>query len=365
MVTSSDFVIKELGGDQRTFILRGRAMPYKPFELDGEQDIEFTKLPGVPVRTATVLGPLEQPTTISGMWKTRFLGAGNLKPPFEVSGLGVFSARDAVKAMDSLRLLGGELEVTWLDTLRRGFLKRFRQKWETSEDVGFELTFEWTSRGERVAPAVFQDTNSGAAFADVKGLFDFLDQIKVPDFPLADEILNALQTFSNGISNLVLDLEDAVQSLTDKVLSPVRAIQGIRATLQSLESECGLMLEFLAAQPETAFSARDPAEQGYSERQSAALYREELRAWAAELRRVSVEQRTSLAEQVETELLATYVAREGDDLRNVSSQFYGTPFEWRRLATFNDLSDMRLESGQLVLVPPLVVSQAGQQAPGV
>ncbi len=369
MTVSSPFVIKELTGDKREIRMTERGGPYRPFQLSGMQRVELEALPGVPERTATVLGPTEQPTTITGYWKSMFLGVDNRgrtsSPPFLVDNRQISTAREAVKLIDSVRLLGQLLEVTWLDTLRRGFITRFDQTWHNSEDVEWSLTFEWISRGEPTAPAVFiTDTSMGDSFANVDSLFGFLDKIQLPALPLADEILSGLQELTNGIGNLVLDMEDSLQNFTDKILSPVRAIRGLVATLQSLEDETGLMMEFLVSQPASAFSSTDPSEQGYSEKQSLALYREELRAWAAELQRTAVESRTNLVAQISTTLLATYTARQGEDLRDVAQQFYGTPFEWRRLLIFNDFQSSLLEAGQLVLVPPLSVEQAAQQAPG-
>lgn len=361
MVAFSPFVLRELTGQQRTVRLTGRSMPYRPFQLSGEQTLELTQLPGSPERTATVLGPVEQATTAHGSWKTLFLGGGE----FSLDNRPVTTAREAVKTLDSIRLLGQLVEVTWLDALRRGFVKRFDQNWFTSEDVEWSITFEWVSRGEQTAPAVFvTDESMGDAFASSSSLFGFLDSIEAPSLPLLDDVLNSLQAFTNGIGNLVLDLEDAVVNFTDKVTSPVRAIRGLVATLQSIESETELMTEFLMSRPASALGTRPASEQGYSEKQSLERYREELRAWAQALRRSSVESRTNLLGQIQTTLLATYVARAGQDLRDVALQFYGTPFEWRRLQVFNDLDAIQLEAGQLVLVPPLSVEQAAPEAPG-
>jgi hypothetical protein len=360
-VTASTIVIRELTGDKRTVTLQGRGGPYRPLDIEGEQEMELTKLPGTVEKTATILGPVELPTTINGSWKTMFLGKGEVT----LNNAPVTTAREVVKLFDSIRLLGQLVEFTWLDTLRRGFIKKFRATWLTSEDVEWSITFEWISRGERTAPAVFvSDTSMGDAFADVGGVFGFLDSIQVPDFQLQIPLVDELQAIVNKIGNLVLDAENAVLNFTDKINTPVRSIRGLISTLQSLEDEAGLMIEFLMAQPPAAFSTTPVASQGYSEKQSAALYREELRAWAAELRRTSVESRTNLMAQISTTLLATYTARAGEDLRDVASQFYGSPFEWRRLMIFNDLYTVELEAGQIVLVPPLSVEQAAQEAPG-
>jgi hypothetical protein len=361
MAIVSPLVIRELTGDKRTVRLQGRGLPFRPLNIEGEQDMEITKLPGTVERTATILGPIELPTTINGRWCTLYLGGGEVT----VDNRPLTTTREVVKLIDSIRLLGQQVEFTWLDTLRRGFIKKFSVTWQTSEDAEWSITFEWISRGEATAPAVFvTDTSMGDAFADVSAAFGFLDKISVPDFQLDIPLVDKLQASVNKINDLILDAEDALLNFTDKINTPVRAIRGLASTLQSLEDEAGLMIEFLMAQPPSAFSSKPASEQGYSEKQSAALYREELRAWAAELRRTSVESRTNLMSQISTTLLATYVARAGEDLRDVAAQFYGTPFEWRRLMIFNDLYTVELEAGQVVLVPPIAVEQAAQQAPG-
>jgi hypothetical protein len=361
MATFSVLVIKELTGDKRTLRFQARGLPYRPLDIEGEQEMELTHLPGTVERTATILGPVEKPTTINGTWKTMFLGNGEIT----VDNRPLTTAREVVKTIDSIRLLGQLVEFTWLDTLRRGFIKSFRQTWLTSEDVEYAITFEWISRGEATAPAVFvSDVGMGDAFSNVSSAFGFLDQIQVPDFQLEIPFVDELQGFVNKINDLILDAQDLVLNFTDKINTAVRSIRGLISTLQSLEDEAGLMIEFLIAQPASALSSTPVNEQGYSEKQSAALYKEELRAWAAELRRTSVEQRSVLMGQVSTNLLATYVARAGEDLRDVSSQFYGTPFEWRRLMIFNDLYTVELEAGQLVLVPPIAVEQGAPNAPG-
>lgn len=58
-------------------------------------------------------------------------------------------------------------------------------------------------------------------------------------------------------------------------------------------------------------------------------------------------------------LLGMYVASEGQDLRDVSMEFYGNnPEAWRTLRTFNDLDSSELESGQVILVPKIQASGA-------
>lgn len=51
------------------------------------------------------------------------------------------------------------------------------------------------------------------------------------------------------------------------------------------------------------------------------------------------------------DLIAIYVGRQDDDLREVARIYYGDQRYWRDLATFNDLSDSKLTKGQQVFVP--------------
>lgn len=51
--------------------------------------------------------------------------------------------------------------------------------------------------------------------------------------------------------------------------------------------------------------------------------------------------------------LGTYRAREGDDLRDVSQMYYGTPTQWRSLMLYNELTTTELYAGQYVAIPRL------------
>ena len=63
--------------------------------------------------------------------------------------------------------------------------------------------------------------------------------------------------------------------------------------------------------------------------------------------------RSLMADQLQTEVLKTFSAPANMDLRDVSSQFYGTPNEWRFLMTYNDLTNSKLVIGQTIVIPQL------------
>jgi hypothetical protein len=51
--------------------------------------------------------------------------------------------------------------------------------------------------------------------------------------------------------------------------------------------------------------------------------------------------------------MGTYRAREGEDLRDVSTLYYGTPNQWRSLMVYNGLTTTELYAGQYVTIPRL------------
>src|ERR1700690_3424684 len=124
--TSSSFSIQELTGpDLRLVVLQGRGLPYRPFKLSTNQRVELEWLPGSPEATSTVLSSKEDPATLNGYWKDKFIGvsgqddsAGQGPPPILSQGVGIPPVIDASRLFDSLCRYGQLLEVTWLSTKR-------------------------------------------------------------------------------------------------------------------------------------------------------------------------------------------------------------------------------------------------------
>lgn len=51
--------------------------------------------------------------------------------------------------------------------------------------------------------------------------------------------------------------------------------------------------------------------------------------------------------------IRSYSARDGDDLRDVSTLFYDNQEEWKRLLIYNNLANSKLSGGQIILIPPI------------
>jgi hypothetical protein len=394
---ASAFEIRELSGDKRVVTLVGRALPFRPFSLRTSQRVEITDYPGNPESTSTVLGAKEKPTTVSGRWSDKFfdvLGvttaedlaveqsqqtiysmsldgaertertpaanrrvarAENGQAPFSLNNQPVPTVELACKIMDSICREGQLIEVTWFVEKRVGHLADFEKRWFNTHDAEWTMDFTWISRGETPGAVVFiSDTSTSGAFSTIQNHMAKLDSIGTGDLSLDGRFIDRITGFINGISTLVTDMEDQVAQLADQVMSPVRAVRGLVSTLTSLGDELDLMFDYLQSTVAGELAGGAAAEtQTYSEKLSYEMWRRELEAWDREFARLAAEQKRALQEQLDSELMGTYTARMGQDLRDVSKQFYNTPHEWRRIMLFNNLTSAELSVGQLVKVPKI------------
>jgi len=380
MADASPFTITELSGSKRSIELVGRALPYRPFTLGSAQRVTLRWNAGSPVATSTILGAMEKPSNVRGMWKDKYLNAGpGVEPPFSLQNTPVLSASEAVKILDSICQEGSQLRVSWLTVVRIGFLEEFEVSWENSNDVAWSMSFVWVSRGQAPGPVAFAtQTTMGDSVSRARSAFDLLDQIRLPDnFGLFTEFTQTLVGLVNGLQNLIFNLEDGLANLVRKVTNPIQAVRGLVAILKSVGTEAKLVRDFLYSQVPSAMigtTTTSPPQEDVdadpggtispAQRMEAARYQREMVAWANELRRLSNELASQMDVQVNGDLLATYLAQDLDDLREVSLKYYGTPYEWRRLMVFNNLASAELIAGQIVLIPQLNAGQGSQLGGG-
>lgn len=369
------FIIRELTGDKREVQLTGRALPYRPYPLKVRQRVEVEYLPGAGEGTATVLGPVDEPSTLNGAWKEKYLGAlaaaaTGQAPAMILDGGAVLGVRDAKDLFDSLCRMGQLLEVSWFDEVRHGFLEIFGRSWTTAKDLTWEMTFKWISRGEDIGPAVFTTiTGLGDLAAEVRRRLSELAQIEVPEgFGIDFGFLDSLRDLQQGIAGAVQSVTDAVQQLTRKATTVSRVTRGIVATLFDIEEQCLALGGFVENQfgqeaedwkrligdkGETGgIISGTPVElQTETQKLQARFFQLEVKQWAQDLRAYVIDQRTQLQQQLGKEVLQSYKVKAGQDLRDISQLAYGSAFEWRTLLLFNELPGIDVEPGTVVLVP--------------
>jgi len=365
------FVIKELSGEGRRLQLVGRALPYRPFNLRTSQRVELSWYPGNPQATATVLGAKEEPTTIEGYWKDKFIGSevtvsdvsgGTVQErqlyPITLNDVPVDSVRQAVTILDDIVRQGQLLEVTWDEQTRHGHLTEFDKRWDNSHDLAWSMTFQWISRGEPTVPAVFTTVTS---LSDSVGTLDRLNadlqeeaKAQSTSIPTSINYQNELGRILSAINTAVGVAKSAVRNVTLRAGLPFDAARRICSICTELIGLVGDLEEFLLGVPAGGFNTLIPLEaQTFQERLSAAANTRTLINLARRLQLAAIDRRSVYLKEIEKDLLAIYQAREGDDLRDVSSLYYNTPFEWRQILLFNDLDSPLLRAGQIVLIPRL------------
>lgn len=372
-MTAGPFTIRELSGDLRVITLVSRALPYRPYTLKTDQRVELTWLPGSPEATSTILGAKESPTQITGMWKTKYLDTSltantGESPPFRLNSEGVFTAIEAVDITDSFVRLGQLLEVTWLTQTRLGHLRSFEKRWLNRNDVEWTMDFEWISRGEIPGPAVFITTQTSSdAVGEARAAFNVIDEIPFPtNFGLTTPFVTTVTEFTRNLQDAIFDLESSIVSSTNRFLTPAQTTRGLISTFRSIEDEADLMVGFLNSQVAGNMNTNTEVEdnQSFAEVLEAERFRRALIVWVLQLKRRATENRDQLTDQIAGELAGTFKATEGQDLRDVSRLFYKTPFEWRRIMTFNNLRTAELQAGQTVLVPKFNPQEANQLVQG-
>jgi hypothetical protein len=360
--TGAVFTIAETTGANRTVVLSARALPYRPYTLEGTQRLEVTWYPGSPEGTGTVLGAGEEPTTINGMWKDLFLSAGangggtNLAP-IVVNGTQVSTAKNACKLFDDIRRQGQELEVTWDELTRRGYLKSFRQEWHTLHDVAWTMTFDWISQGEPTTPVALDGGSTSDATAQLDAQTNALNAAAVPPFAVPSGFTDALTTALQLVSNAVDNAANATGVQNTGATAPGDAARRVFASCNDVVNGAQAVVATYDTQPaRTLVTGGDPAaaplaQLPFGQIVAAEAYSRAAQSAARTLQRTAAIQRAALARTLQSTLIGVWQASDGDDLRDVAAVFYGSRLQWRQLLLFNELGGTALTRGQLVLVP--------------
>lgn len=402
--SAGSFQIEELSGQGRVLILRERALPYKPLKLTGKMRIDTTSYAGNPIATQQAMGSEEGKTSINGMWKDRFVAAANAtagREPATLDGDPIESIFDLVTVVDSFRKSGQQVRVTWGQVIRVGMIEEFEHTWDRVMDVAWSITFVWASQGEetpanpsatvrvedaaaRLRDAV-QDIANSAGPLGIKNLpvltppnpFQAVSQALSDVYNTVADQIAVAQDFGKDVAGTVQQLYAAVDAFADLAAQAGQLIQQPFDIFQRAAALAGYIIQQAAAieasvdaRPSIYFfnvtipqlpsgfaaSTLTGATPVVALKAGQMLLAETLartmrkRATAARLQ--AAETRAQLLDRSQpSEILAVFVARDGQDLRLVATQYYGSQDSWRDLALYNDVSTSKLVSGQVVYVP--------------
>lgn len=378
MSDPSDLLISELTGPQNTLVLKGRALPYRGLKFRGKMRNQVTYYPGNPVGTAQMFGPDEGSTPLRGMWKDRFLSEIDenglaLIPPVPQQGIvelngGVLNGvASIVEAVDGFRRRGLLLQLQWNLQIRRGFLEEFEHDWENSNDVRWEMQFRWISQGEDGTALVFTVDVPPTDIADqILSALQALQAVVLAPFAVINQVKGAVDTAVQGISDaqqiiaetaqqITQTVANATTSITGGILTPLDAAKKTLSALSNVQSNAVAIETAITSVPARALRQSADIKQVTQEQAlQAAEYGRVVKqqARAAKNLAARLSQQTA-ASSVAQPILASFKARAGTDLRQISNQYYGTPEQWRNVATFNGLQNSKLLIGQLLFIPQL------------
>lgn len=373
------FVIAETTGLRRTIVLRGRSLPRQPITFGGEMSVVIDYFAGNPVAYAQVIGPKYLPTEVTGEWNDIFLfeetsapyllgfppiGAAGKPPPlgantiiagtsFTSGGAAsgsqqAFLARTVRDAMELIRRSGATLRVEWGSIVRYGFLTKAVFPHKREQDIGYELEFQWIGDTDAQPVAVPKQV---AALGFLKGLTailqKLLDLLLTADYLVA-QFFQSLTAPIAKIINLLSALTQTLTKMLSQTLNPFDIVASIKAAAIGLKLAV-LDLIALFDRGGAALRGRDNA----TAQSFLAMAEMEARRILLELAFLCAEREKELDAFFTKRVQATHVAQAGQNLRDISTLYYGRPENWPDIADFNGLSGSLTTPGRLLRIPKL------------
>jgi hypothetical protein len=358
------FVIAETNGMKRTIVLRGRSLPRQPITFGGEQSVVIDYFAGNPVAYAQVIGPKYLPTEVTGEWNDIFLfedgnapyllgfppvGAAGKPPPLGANSIvagtsftsggatagsqQAYLARTVRDAMELIRRSGALLRVEWGSIVRYGFLTKAIFPHKREQDIGYELELQANVLGFLKALNAL--------------LSKLLNALLTADY-LAAQFFQSFTAPIAGLLNLITALVQTLQKMLSQTLNPFDIVASIRAAAIGLKLACRDLLD-LFDRNGSALRGRDSA----TAQAFLAAAENEARLLLLELAFLAAEREQELEAFFTKQVQATHVTQANQNLRSISTLYYGRPENWTDIADFNGLSGSLVSPGRLLRIPKL------------
>lgn len=349
LVEGAPLLIRERTGRKRAVTLRDRALPLRssaPSWTDRQRS-EATYYPGNPIATRQLFGAsLEAQTTFSGVWRDRYLVLDD-QPVVEVEGFPVPRTAEAlVRIFRDLLRSGAALEVTWSFFRRIGVLAEFSAKPERTEDIGWELVFEWDQDGEaeaqrkRYAPELNADriAEQVTALSDEAAL-DPIDTLTSYEAKLFAGV--------NAIEGRVTALLEDARVVAGVLRVPAQVVQSVRASATSIAMLSAQLIEESVGSAYVTAQVVD--ELGPVLR--AETWRREMAYLAAQLRESALDAAMALEAQREPDPVRIVTVDQSGSLRVVAQKEYGNADAWQTIADANGFEGAQVAPGTEVFIP--------------
>lgn len=366
----TEFVVEVLEGRGKgtVAILTGREKPHRgTLSYEVQQQTVLTWYPGNPEASQQILGPREGPTTISGVWSDRYLGAGR-------------SAELAAFFRDLCRE-GAAVRVVWTTNVRTGVVRRAKTTPGVptggAGDLAWEVEFEWRSSADtRRAPSAeeaagdFRDDVSASA-EELESFYSTLDEalsrlLGSDADRFSDEAYRAASGAAvrspfagtrielDLLKRSVVELEELGRAIGEDGPPAVSQVERVLAAAANVAALAGSIGDVFA----DLFHADVSGDDSLPGVVSVALARAD--AFDAESEAIvrAVELGWRADELARPDAIAVVPAVSGSDLRRIAIAHYGDADLWTEIAAANGLEDSVVPDDVFEIVVPRVGGRA-------
>lgn len=396
-MATSVLEIEELTGKRRRLLLRGASLPFRGATWGGTHLVSTQWNPGNEEATQQVLGPQELPSDWEGEWNTtRLISTPALFTNESGNANDVATAGTLHEIMESLRFDGQLLRVVWTGSInsdgtpqrekritRIGRLTEFVGRFDTNDDLRWNATFTWISRGKRQPKTieVRGDNLLIAARAAIVKQTELVQEIELARLRAANERKNAASTFSLGQLEAFVDgpLEtlDSFARFATSVTSRLRTIgellikvrdtpaaivgrladvasNTVAVTNQFLDEASRLGPEQTSTRNKVSNMTRNAAyiSRGQTSAQQVAAINADL-GRRARARRSGLASGTSRSNVVEKEdLVEVHIPRQGETMMSIALKYYGDADLAAPLAKSNGLPSFTVTPPRIPIIIP-------------
>lgn len=410
---SSTMTIVELtaptGAQPRTVTLQGPSLPFMGAKWGFENALVTTWYPGNGDEASQQnLGPKEMPSTWTGEWNRTLMGKTPTQVTDDQGGSQVIVAPFVLyQFLEDILRAGQRIRVTWSvasedsdsrgKIIREGRCRSFQITATRIQDLEWEATFEWQSRGQRVqrvADAVLGNLSAQAAqlqlslanMASVASAQAFISENAAIPGSASNITLGQLENFANAPTTLVRNLGISFE----KVQTQLEQVADIAATLESqptqvVSSAVNIAKNAIAIGNQAIDELGQVPFEGMSQSTGIADLLRSYRYFgqSSDAMLASITAAQSLNAQMQAraptpagagalspqsaqaqagDLIAAYVTKDGDTPQRISQRFYNSPDHAADIMQANRLpwGQARFPKGQVLFIPTL-----RQQQPSV
>lgn len=347
-MSGEPLTITELSGSRRSVTLRNRAMPHRPVAWPRETVVKEQRYAGNPVKTVQVLGPDHRPLELRGAWKTKFVTQDADLTGFDdlwTEGDDV-TAELLVAVFDRLHTASNLLEVTWASEVWRGVMTKFEPSYARVEDIEWSCSFTWTQRGEMTAPLASPFTDSqGENNTALSALEDAMAD--VPPFAILPAMLNPLDAGLILAREAMLSLSAGLAAVSGVPEIGSEQFQAVASAAEAAATACRDMAALALDSSIESFIATDDVATVLS----AQTWARDVGNAASAMAAAAIESREAIRSRVVDGYLAVVVLRQGQTLRSLALEWYGSSDAWTTIADANGLTTSNPPAGLIILIP--------------